>query len=88
MTSPNCVIRKRTRRDFISIAGKSLGLAALSSPTVLASNKHLRPPRRPPLQLFPGDHETFNRLAFDEAVHNLGDVRDLDVPVKKVIGFD
>src|SRR5260370_3133837 len=34
MTSPNSVIRKRTRRDFISIAGKSLGLAALSSATV------------------------------------------------------
>src|SRR4029453_12595407 len=34
MTSSNSVIRKRTRRDFISIAGKSLGLAALSSATV------------------------------------------------------
>jgi selenocysteine lyase/cysteine desulfurase len=34
MTSPNSVIRKRTRRDFISIAGKSLGLAALSSATI------------------------------------------------------
>jgi len=34
MTSPNSIIRKRTRRDFISIAGKSLGLAALSSPTI------------------------------------------------------
>src|SRR4029077_7664536 len=34
MTSPKSVIRKRTRRDFISLAGKSLGLAALSSTTV------------------------------------------------------
>src|SRR6188508_1393195 len=34
MTSPNSVIRKRTRRDFISIAGKSLGLATLSSATI------------------------------------------------------
>src|SRR5438067_1949094 len=34
MTSPNPVIRKRTRRDFISLAGKSLGLAAVSSATV------------------------------------------------------
>jgi hypothetical protein len=34
MTSPNSVIRKRTRRDFISLAGKSLGLATLSSATV------------------------------------------------------
>src|SRR5438128_3245185 len=34
MTSPNSVIRKHIRRDFISIAGKSLGLAALSSAAV------------------------------------------------------
>src|SRR5438093_6717900 len=34
MTSPNSVICKRTRRNFISIAGKSLGLAALSSATI------------------------------------------------------
>src|SRR6266576_2359347 len=34
MTSPNSVIRKRTRRDFISLAGKSVGLAALSSAAV------------------------------------------------------
>src|SRR2546429_3561855 len=34
MTSPNSVIRKHTRRDFLSLAGKSLGLAALSSTTV------------------------------------------------------
>src|SRR5258707_6406203 len=34
MTRPNSVNRKRTRRDFISIAGKGLSLAALSSATV------------------------------------------------------
>src|SRR5262249_27622665 len=34
MRDPNSVIRKRTRRAFISLAGKSLGLAALSSTTV------------------------------------------------------
>src|SRR5437899_6410934 len=34
MTSPNSVIRKRTRRDVLCLAGKSLGLAALSSATV------------------------------------------------------
>src|SRR4029453_7903465 len=34
MTSPNSVIRKRTRRNFICLTGKSLGLAALSSATV------------------------------------------------------
>ena len=35
-----------------------------------------------------GDHETFNRLAGDESIHNLRDVRDRDAPIKKVIGFD
>jgi selenocysteine lyase/cysteine desulfurase len=34
MTSPNSFIRKRTRRDFISLAGKGLGLAALTSAAV------------------------------------------------------
>src|SRR5512143_691393 len=34
MMDSNADIRKRTRRDFISIAGKSLGLAALSSATI------------------------------------------------------
>ncbi len=38
--------------------------------------------------LIRGDHETFNRLTLDESVDNLGDVRDCDAPVKKVIGFD
>ena len=53
---------------------------------------------RPPLQrdariylcfmLIRSDHETFNRLAVDESIHNLRDIRDRDAPVKKVIGFD
>jgi hypothetical protein len=33
-------------------------------------------------------NETFDRLAGDEPIHNLRDVRDGDAPVKKVIGFD
>jgi hypothetical protein len=33
-------------------------------------------------------NETFDRLAGDEPIHNLRDVRDRDAPVKKVIGFD
>ena len=43
---------------------------------------------QPPPRLFVGDHETSNRLALDESVHNLPDVRDRDAPVEKVIGFD
>jgi hypothetical protein len=38
--------------------------------------------------LFRSNHETFNRLARDESVHNLRDVLDRYAPVKKVIGFD
>ena len=38
--------------------------------------------------LIRSNHETFNRLAGDESIHNLRDVGDLDAPVKKVIGFD
>jgi hypothetical protein len=38
--------------------------------------------------LIRGKHETFNRLSLNESVHNLGDVRDRDAFVKKVIGFD
>jgi hypothetical protein len=38
--------------------------------------------------LIRGDHETFNRLIFNESIHNFRDVGDRDAPVKKVIGFD
>jgi len=34
VTISNSVLRARTRRDFLSLAGKSLGLAALSSAAV------------------------------------------------------
>ena len=34
MKIANSVFRERTRRDFLSLAGKSLGLAAFSSATV------------------------------------------------------
>ena len=34
------------------------------------------------------DDETFDRFALDKSIHNVGDVRDCDTPVKKVIGFD
>ena len=33
-------------------------------------------------------HEPFNRLAIDESIHNLRNVRSRNAPVKKVIGFD
>ncbi len=38
--------------------------------------------------LIRSDHETFNRLAGNESVHNLRDVLDRDAAIKKVIGFD
>jgi hypothetical protein len=40
------------------------------------------------LQLIRGKHETFNRFAGDEAIHNLRDVCNPHAPVKKVVGFD
>jgi len=40
------------------------------------------------LVLIRGNHEPFNRLALNESIHDLGDVRDRDASVKKVIGFD
>ena len=41
-----------------------------------------------PLQVIPGNHDPFNRLALNESIHNLRDVGDRDAPVKIVIGFD
>ena len=38
--------------------------------------------------LIRGNHEPFNRLVLNESIHNLRDVGDRDVPVKKVIGLD
>ena len=38
--------------------------------------------------LIRGEHETLNRLALNESIHNLRDVRDRDAFVKEVIGFD
>ena len=39
MTIPNSSARQRTRRDFLALAGKGLGLAALSSATVASLHK-------------------------------------------------
>jgi hypothetical protein len=44
--------------------------------------------RRQRLQRIVRDHETFNRSAGDESIHNFRDVCDRNVPVKKVIGFN
>src|SRR5439155_25597826 len=57
-------------------------------PQLSPAPKVLRSPRRPPLQVIRGQHETFNRLVINESIHNLRDVRDCDASVKKVIGFD
>jgi hypothetical protein len=42
----------------------------------------------PWLQLIRGNREPFTGMALNESIHNLRDVSDCDVPVKKVIGFD
>jgi hypothetical protein len=38
--------------------------------------------------LIRGKHETLNRLARNQSIHNLRDVGDRDASVKQVIGFD
>ena len=58
-----------------------LQVFAADTPKAFASGQ-------PPLQVFLGEREAFNRLAGDESIHNLGNVRDRDAPVKKVIRFD
>jgi hypothetical protein len=42
----------------------------------------------PWLQRIVGKNEAFDRLALNQSIDNLRDVRDRDAPVKKVIGFD
>jgi len=34
------------------------------------------------------NHETFNWLVFDETLYDFRDIRDRDVSIKKVIGFN
>src|SRR5260370_29286036 len=41
VTISNSMVRERTRRDFLVLAGKSLGLAALSSTTVASLLKNV-----------------------------------------------
>jgi len=38
--------------------------------------------------LIRSNQETVDRLTVNESIHNRGDVRDRDAPIKKVIGFD
>ena len=64
-----------------SIVSRSLPLG--STATLVAS-----PHPGCSIVLIRGKHETLNRLAGDESIHNLGDVCDRDAPVKKVIRFD
>ena len=64
---------------YIAFSKRSFPLLATCSMSLISSSS---------IVLIRGKHETFNRLARDESVHNLGDVRDCDVSVKQVIGFD
>ena len=81
-----------TPRLTITIFRKQTGESRVQTFTIsniaLDRRYNVSHPTRPPLQLIHGDQQTFNRLISDESFHNLGYVRDRDVPVKKVIGFD
>jgi len=68
-----------------SIVSRSLPLS--STATLVASPAMSLTPGCS-IVLIRGKHETLNRLAGDESIHNLGDVCDRDAPVKKVIRFD
>ena len=58
MTNPNSVIRKHTRRDFISVAGKSLGLAALSSATIASLLRNIEAASKTVAHLTPEEAAT------------------------------
>ena len=47
------MLRERTRRDFLSLAGKGLGLAALSSATVASLLKDVQAATKSVAQLTP-----------------------------------
>ena len=74
------------KAGYIVFAGDTPASTASRRPTRLPL-QFLRL-TQPPLQLIRGNHEPFNRLALNESIYNLRDVRDRDASVKKVIGFD
>ncbi|HEV2839765.1 MAG TPA: aminotransferase class V-fold PLP-dependent enzyme [Chthoniobacterales bacterium] len=53
MTIPNSMLRERTRRDFLALAGKGLGLAALSSATVASLQRTVEAATKSVAQLTP-----------------------------------
>src|SRR5437016_12824993 len=52
------MVRERTRRDFLALAGKSLGLAALSSPTVASLLKNVEAAAKTAAHLTPEEAAT------------------------------
>jgi hypothetical protein len=66
----------RAARRLYSFAAS---LAVLPSMSLIPSSS---------IVLFRSNHETFNRLALNESIHNLRDILDRDAFVKEVIGFD
>jgi hypothetical protein len=72
----------RSRGDSLSLAGKRHRYC-----DELIVERRLTEPWLQGL-LIGGNDETFNRLASDESLHNLGDVCSRNAPVEKVIGFD
>jgi len=54
VTIPNSLLRERTRRNFLSLAGKGLGLAALSSGTVASLLQNVEAATKAVANLTPG----------------------------------
>src|SRR5437660_6002986 len=58
VTISNPMVRQRTRCDFLALAGKSLGLAAISSATVAALLKNVQAATKTVLHLTPEEAVT------------------------------
>jgi len=64
---------------YVAFSKRSIPSIATCSMSLIPSSS---------IVLIRGNHEAFNRLASDESVHNLRDIRSRDAPVEKVIWFD
>src|SRR6266571_5626731 len=58
VTISNSLLRERTRRDFLALAGKSLGLAALSSATVASLRENVEAAAKTVAHLTPEEAAT------------------------------
>ena len=84
--------RKRKRANYRRDRQGSAANTAATTPAKLIHRKRLMIDGERKIYLcfvlICGNHEPFNRLALNESIHNLRDIRSRNAPVKKVIRFD